>query len=64
MQREILTEDERELISLKVELATIEEWNRLFGHEDLNDDSRLARERRRCELLLKIAPFLEREKCL
>lgn len=54
MRRDVLMDDERQLARLKVELATIEEWNRLFGHHDLNDDSHLARERRRWELLLKI----------
>ena len=64
MQREILTEDERELARLKVELATIEEWNRLFGHQDLNGDSYLARERRRWELLLKISALSHTRECL
>jgi hypothetical protein len=54
MQRDLRMSVERQVVRLKVELATIEEWNRLFAHQDCNEDSYLARERRRSELLIKI----------
>jgi hypothetical protein len=54
------TDDEHELAALKTELNTIEKWNALFGEKDRNEDSYVARERRRWEICLRIRDLSER----
>ena len=45
---------ERELSSLRREMELIDKWDCMFGSNELNADSYLARQRRRWEILLRI----------
>ena len=55
---------EDELSSLRKELLSIDEWDRLFATTEINADSYVARQRRRWEIVIRIKLIEELSKKL